>query len=141
MLLVDVLRHPWKMTVVGMRPLSKKICNGEADAKKCPPIQGLFTILKGWKNGECGVFNGKWCASGKDLVSGVDGNFFAYCVQTKNQFLLVDQEYEYYKVAVPTGVRLVEGAVADVCEDAGMKAVCRGKSPCKYGSGRCVVTP
>jgi hypothetical protein len=33
------------------------------------------------------------------------------------------------------------GAVADTCEENGMKAVCDGPSGCKYNSDRCRVTP
>ena len=42
---------------------------------------------------------------------------------------------------VSNGTRLVEGVVADTCEEVGMKAVCSGPSGCKYSSNRCLVTP
>ena len=49
--------------------------------------------------------------------------------------------YSYYKVPVAEGVRLVEGAVADTCEEAGMRAVCLGDTDCPYtDTTKCDVT-
>ena len=46
----------------------------------------------------------------------------------------------YYKVSIAHGVWLIEGAVADVCEEYGYKAVCFGDSGSKWNSDRCKVT-
>merc|ERR1711942_204951 len=45
----------------------------------------------------------------------------------------------YYGIPVPAGVQLREGAVADACEAAGMRAVCAGDSRCRWSSTRCQV--
>ena len=37
------------------------------------------------------------------------------------------------------GTKLIEGAVADTCEAAGMRAVCAGDYSCQYSSNRCEV--
>jgi len=47
----------------------------------------------------------------------------------------------YFKMPVSYGTRLIEGAVADTCDAAGMKSVCLGQSGCQYNSARCQVTP
>ena len=49
--------------------------------------------------------------------------------------------YEYYKVPIKNGTRLVEGAVPDTCDGAELRAVCNGPSGCKWNSERCLVTP
>ena len=49
--------------------------------------------------------------------------------------------YDYYRVPILSGTRLLEGVVADTCKAAGMEAVCAGPSSCKYTSSRCLVTP
>ena len=46
---------------------------------------------------------------------------------------------QYYGIPVPRGTRMTEGAVADSCEAAGMKAVCAGDCNCRYSSSRCEV--
>ena len=45
----------------------------------------------------------------------------------------------YYGIPVAAGVQLREGAVADACEAAGMRAVCAGDSRCRWSSTRCQV--
>jgi hypothetical protein len=42
---------------------------------------------------------------------------------------------------IAKGKTLVEGTVADTCEEAGMRAVCSGPSGCEYNSDRCVAIP
>ena len=51
--------------------------------------------------------------------------------------------YEYYKVPVTHGERLVEGKVAETCEAAGLKAVCTGPDDgCQFtDTSKCLVTP
>ena len=52
--------------------------------------------------------------------------------------------YEYYKVPVKSGERLVEGKVAETCRAAeqGLEAVCSGNTDCKYtDTNYCSVTP
>ena len=40
--------------------------------------------------------------------------------------LYTDHEFEYYRVRVANGTRMVDGTVPRLCEAAGMKAVCMG---------------
>ena len=56
--------------------------------------------------------------------------------------LYSDGDYEYYKVPVKEGVRMVEGAVSDTCQEAGLRAVCPGPGECRYtDTDRCQLTP
>merc|ERR1712055_1210412 len=61
----------------------------------------------------------------------------------KPVLLLSDAGYEYYKVPVKHGERLVEGKVPETCEAAGLKAVCTGPDDgCKFtDTSKCMVTP
>ena len=43
-----------------------------------------------------------------------------------------DSTFDYYKVAVESGVRMVEGATTTVCRNIGMEATCPGPSGCGY---------
>ena len=63
-----------------------------------------------------------------------------------------DNQYEYYKVAVAVGTKMIYGKVSETCESAGMKPVCQGSSSyssrrgCGYDDlakrpHRCFVTP
>ena len=58
--------------------LSEIICN-ESDPRNCEQLRGVFGYNKGWSDGECGVMNDTYCASGKDYVSG-DPVYYAFCV-------------------------------------------------------------
>jgi len=50
--------------------------------------------------------------------------------------------YEYYKVPVRHGERLVEGKVAETCEAVGLQAVCYGPVGCQFtDTSKCMVTP
>lgn len=56
--------------------------------------------------------------------------------------LYSEASFKYYKVPVVPGVRLIEGRVADTCDNHSMRAVCSGPSSCKYSNtSRCMVTP
>ena len=48
--------------------------------------------------------------------------------------------YCYYKVPVANGVKLIEGAVPDTCQAAGLEAVCAGAN-CPWRSSRCKNVP
>ena len=53
-----------------------------------------------------------------------------------------DQGYDYYKVPVADGLRLVEGQVSKTCAEAGLMAVCSGDASCRYtDTAKCLVTP
>ena len=53
-----------------------------------------------------------------------------------------DSTFDYFKVKVEAGVRMVEGATTTVCEKIGMSAVCQGPSGCNYNDeSKCRVTP
>ena len=43
-----------------------------------------------------------------------------------------DSKFDYYKVPVDSGVRMVEGATVTACRKVGMEAACRGPSGCKW---------
>ena len=64
-------------------------------------------------------------------------------INVSGELLYESAGVRYYKVPVPHGTSLVTGAVADTCEENGMKAVCNGESlaSCSYTSARCRVTP
>ena len=40
--------------------------------------------------------------------------------------LHTDHQFEYYRVRVANGTRMVDGSVPRICEAAGMRAVCMG---------------
>jgi len=62
--------------------------------------------------------------------------------QRYKKLLHQDSEFEYFKVAVSNGTRLLGGKVSETCEEVGMKAVCSGGESCKYTNlDKCVVTP
>ena len=46
------------------------------------------------------------------------------CADT--EVLYTDHQFEYYRVRVANGTRMVDGSVPRICEAAGMKAVCMG---------------
>ena len=55
--------------------------------------------------------------------------------------LYSDSSFEYYKVQVPPGTRLIEGSVSQTCESVGLKAVCSGHENCVYTDiHMCMVT-
>ena len=55
--------------------------------------------------------------------------------------LFGSDDYNYYKVPVASGTRLIEGVVADTCKEAGLDAVCAGDASCSFTSNRCMDTP
>jgi len=55
--------------------------------------------------------------------------------------LYSDSDYDYYKVSVHNGSRLLAATIVSTCQAVGMEAVCPGPSSCSYTSRRCVVTP
>ena len=81
-------------------------------------------------------------------------SFVSRCVKASSQCLTLFHFYflvllyfdpvhwvQYYKVPVRKGVKLVEGAVADTCEEEGMRAVCLGDTDCPYtDTTKCDVT-
>ena len=53
-----------------------------------------------------------------------------------------DSTFDYYKVEVEAGVKMVEGATSTVCQNVGMKAACMGPSGCRYtDESKCQATP
>ena len=58
-----------------------------------------------------------------------------------------DNQYEYYKVAVAVGTKMIHGKVLETCESVGMKPVCQGPTrTCSYDDlantpHRCYITP
>ena len=49
--------------------------------------------------------------------------------------------FYYYKVQVADGLRMMEDAIVQTCQGAGLKAVCPGGSECNHNSPDCFVTP
>ena len=43
-----------------------------------------------------------------------------------------DSTFNYYKVAVDAGVKMMEDAIATACRKGGMEAVCPGPSGCHF---------
>ena len=65
-----------------------------------------------------------------------------------SQLLYTDSQFEYYKITVAKGTRMVEGKVAETCEKAGhgLKAVCVADKAhdikCNFNDKtKCVITP
>ena len=54
-----------------------------------------------------------------------------------------DNQYEYYKVTVAQGTKMIQGKVYETCKPWGMKAVCNGPGrTCHYDNfANCYVTP
>ena len=68
------------------------------------------------------------------------------------ELLYKDSQFEYYKVTVAEGTRMIAGKVTETCEAAGMEAVCAGGpgrdgcSPILLGfpykkDNKCTITP
>jgi len=64
-----------------LKPLSKAICSGSGPAD-CPEIDGVFSYLKGYFRGPCGVLDGEYCTWGPQQVSTEEKPLFAYCAGT-----------------------------------------------------------
>ena len=64
-----------------------------------------------------------------------------------SQMMHKDNQYEYYKVTVAQGTRMIEGKVNETCTSAGMKPVCHGPKRTCYADDLaerpfgCYVTP
>ena len=56
----------------------KAIC-GNSDPRKCPDLWGTFSYMPARANGECGIKNGSWCLSGKDLAGSPGNDYYALC--------------------------------------------------------------
>ena len=68
------------------------------------------------------------------------------------ELLYKDSQFEYYKVTVAEGTRMIAGKVTETCEAAGMEAVCAG-GPGRHGctpillgfpykkDNKCTITP
>ena len=65
----------------------------------------------------------------------------SYNLFSAKVLLISSDDYNYYKVAVASGTRLLEGVVPDTCKEAGMDAVCGGDASCQFTSNLCMDTP
>ena len=65
----------------------------------------------------------------------------SYNLFSAKVLLISSDDYNYYKVPVVSGTRLLEGVVPDTCREAGMDAVCPGDASCMHTSNRCMDTP
>merc|ERR1711955_154067 len=71
---------------------------------------------------------------------GVPG-YISICKKSTSPVSLLasDSSNDYYKVAVPYGVKMIEGAVVDACDTANMNPVCFSKDISnKYNVKDCV---
>ena len=58
------------------------------------------------------------------------------------ELLYTDSQYEYYKVTVAAGTRMISGKVPETCDAAGLRAVCPGSTDCSYNDqSKCDITP
>ena len=62
-------------------------------------------------------------------------------INPDNIFLHADLLFDYYKVKIAHGTRMVAGTVRIFCELAGMKAVCTAGPGCSLNTAHCVNTP
>jgi len=62
-------------------------------------------------------------------------------INPDNIFLHADLLFDYYKVKIAHGTRMVAGTVRTFCELAGMKAVCTAGPGCSLNTAHCVNTP
>merc|ERR1711970_101207 len=74
-----------------MYGLAKKVC-GKRNPRYCKQLDGLFANMKGFKGGECGVIDGKYCVDGKSYTSGNPTLYYAYCVDTSTTFTIADDK-------------------------------------------------
>ena len=76
-------------------------------------------------------------------LSGITTTTTTTTTTNPNQILLhSDHLFDYYKVKIAPGTRMVQGSVRTTCESAGMKAVCSGPGFCvRYNTAHCVNTP
>merc|ERR1712142_860068 len=63
---------------------------------------------------------------------------FLIKTKTIGELLYKADGFSFYKSPVPFGVRLVNGAVANTCENVGLKAACHGFE--QWNSVRCLMT-
>ena len=69
-------------------------------------------------------------------------NTLYVCFSVNQTLLYTEEGYNYYKVPVADGQRLVEGKVPETCAKAGLRAVCSGPVSCRYtDTSKCFVTP
>ena len=71
---------------------------------------------------------------------------YVHCdtVPENAELLYTDSQFEYYKVTVAKGTRMISGAVTDTCRAACMEAVCvctAGGGCWHYNKDMCIVTP
>ena len=86
----EVVHFETKHCGYTMYGLAKKVCGENTAAEDCPRMDGLFSYLKGWEGGECGLFSGQkmpkglYCVRGNSFTSGNPVPFYAYCVRKSN---------------------------------------------------------
>ena len=69
---------------------------------------------------------------------------YVHCdtVPENAELLYTDSQFEYYKVKVAKGTRMISGAVTKTCRAACMEAVCTAGGGCwHYNKDMCIVTP
>ena len=69
-------------------------------------------------------------------------NTLYVCFSVNQTLLYTEEGYNYYKVPVADGQRLVEGKVYETCTKAGLRAVCWAHANASYtDTTKCLVTP
>ena len=56
------------------RDESTLVC-GTSSPNKCPQLYGVFSAMKGWGRGECGVMPDQFCAQRSGFVSGPGSDY------------------------------------------------------------------
>ena len=61
-----------------LKPLSQALCGSGSKPTTCSDTDGMFNYMNAWGGGACGAVGTKWCADGKEYISG--GTVYtAYC--------------------------------------------------------------
>ena len=69
-------------------------------------------------------------------------NTLYVCFPVNKTLLYTEEGYNYYKVPVADGQRLVEGKVPETCAKAGLRALCSGPEGCSWDdTENCLATP
>merc|ERR1711892_691723 len=120
-------------------------CIGEVTESEPCPVNGGYSNWGEWAT--CDPSTGtkkrtRVCNNPPPLNGGSSCNGEAIDSATcypGSKLYLEENGRKFYGVPVADGTTMIEGAVADTCDAAGMRAVCIGDSSCSYSSARCQV--
>merc|ERR1711892_763091 len=119
-------------------------CDGEAAESASCPVNGGYSNWGEWAT--CDLSTGRKkrtrvCNNPPPLNGGssCSGEAAESAPCPGSKLYLEENGRKFYGVPIADGTTLVEGAVADTCDAAGMRAVCVGDSSCERSSARCQV--